>query len=69
LLAALVAPEAGLTVTVSIATLVFLAVLGVIGGRSGGANVWRAAIRVTFWGAIALAATALVGRLFGVAAG
>lgn len=69
LLAAMIAPESGLVATVSIGALVFLAVLGVVGARSGGANVWRAALRVTFWGAIALAATALVGRLFGVAAG
>ena len=43
----------------------FLAVLGAIGGRAGGANVLRAAVRVTFWGALAMALTAGIGKLFG----
>lgn len=48
-------------------SLVFLAVLGVVGARAGGAGVWRAAARVTFWGALAMAATAGIGRLVGAA--
>jgi VIT1/CCC1 family predicted Fe2+/Mn2+ transporter len=40
-------------------------VLGAIGAVTGGANVWRATARVTFWGALALAVTAGIGRLVG----
>jgi vacuolar iron transporter family protein len=43
----------------------FLALLGAIGGRAGGANVLRATGRVTFWGALAMALTAGIGKLFG----
>ena len=43
-----VAPASWLVATVSAASLVFLALLGTIGARAGGANVWRATIRVTF---------------------
>lgn len=48
-------------------TLVLLFALGALAARLGGAPVLRGATRVTFWGAIALAATSLVGRLFGAA--
>ena len=48
-----------------VAALAFLALLGVAGARAGGAHVWRATLRVTFWGAVALAVTAGVGRMFG----
>ena len=48
-------------------TLVFLAVLGALGAVTGGASPWKATFRVTFWGAIAMAATAAIGYLFGVA--
>ena len=41
------------------------ALLGAIGARAGGADVWRATVRVTFWGALAMALTAGIGRLFG----
>jgi vacuolar iron transporter family protein len=47
------------------ATLVFLALLGAIGAMAGGANILRAMIRVTFWGALAMAVTAGIGKLFG----
>ncbi len=50
---------------VSGASLGFLALLGAIGARAGGANVLRATVRVTFWGALAMALTAGVGKLFG----
>ncbi len=46
-------------------SLVFLAVLGVLAAKAGGANVWTSALRVTFWGALAMAITAGVGSLFG----
>ncbi len=46
-----------------------LAILGVMGARTGGANVWRGALRVVLWGAAAMLATAGVGHLFGVATG
>jgi vacuolar iron transporter family protein len=46
-------------------SLLFLALLGAIGAKIGGAPVPRAAARVTFWGALAMALTAAVGALFG----
>jgi vacuolar iron transporter family protein len=58
-------PAPYLTWTVSIAALLFLAVLGAIGAKAGGAPMGRAVMRVTFWGAIAMAATAAIGALFG----
>ena len=62
---AAVAPEATLTVWVTVLSLMFLAILGAIGARAGGAPMVRAVMRVTFWGAVAMAVTALVGKLFG----
>lgn len=67
---AFVAPVALLTSAVSIGALVFLALLGAIGAQAGGAKVGgaemgRAVVRVTFWGAVALAVTAGIGRFFG----
>lgn len=46
-------------------TLLCLALLGAIGARTGGAKVLPAMVRVTFWGAMALAVTALIGKIFG----
>ena len=46
-------------------SLVFLAMLGVVGARAGGAGILRPTIRVTFWGALAMAVTAGVGLLIG----
>ncbi len=43
-------PAEMLVAIVSIASLVFLALLGAVGAKAGGANVWRATARVTFWG-------------------
>ena len=54
---------------VAAASLVFLAALGAVAARTGGAPIIPGATRVTFWGVLAMALTALVGRLFGVAAG
>ncbi len=65
LLMVVLAPAAWLVVAVSVASLVFLAFLGAIGARAGGADIWRATVRVTFWGALAMALTAGIGRLFG----
>jgi VIT1/CCC1 family predicted Fe2+/Mn2+ transporter len=47
------------------ASLVLLAVLGALAARLGGARPGRGALRVTFWGAVAMGVTALIGRLFG----
>jgi VIT1/CCC1 family predicted Fe2+/Mn2+ transporter len=60
-----VSPTAMLIPTVSVASLVFLAVLGAVGAKAGGADMTRAAARVTFWGALAMIATAGIGKLFG----
>ena len=53
---------------VATASLAFLAVLGGLAARAGGASIAVGAFRVTFWGALAMALTAVVGRLFGVIA-
>jgi VIT1/CCC1 family predicted Fe2+/Mn2+ transporter len=50
---------------VSGAALLFLAILGAVGAKAGGAPIARAVLRVTFWGAFAMAATAAIGSLFG----
>lgn len=68
LLAALLAPPPLIVPVVSAAAILFLAILGAVGARAGGAGMSKAVVRVTFWGALALAATAGVGALFGVAA-
>lgn len=62
---AVLLPRAAIEVGVAAGSLVFLAVLGIVGARAGGAPVLRATIRVTFWGAMAMAITAAVGMLFG----
>ena len=63
----LVSPAGALTWSVSVASLVFLGLLGAVGARAGGANVVRATARVTFWGAFAMALTAGIGALVGTA--
>ncbi len=65
LLVTAVAPETGLIAVVFGSSLLFLALLGSIAARAGGANVMTGAMRVTFWGALAMALTAGVGALFG----
>ena len=62
-----IAPEAGLIPLVGGSSLLFLALLGGLAARAGGAGVLLGAIRVTFWGALAMAVTAGVGALFGTA--
>jgi len=68
LLVAALAPEASLIPTVSGASLVFLALLGGLAARTGGASAAVGAMRVTFWGALAMGLTAGVGALFGTLA-
>jgi VIT1/CCC1 family predicted Fe2+/Mn2+ transporter len=68
LLVVTIAPETGLIPLVSGTALLFLAVLGGLAAHAGGAGVVPGAIRVTFWGALAMALTAGVGALFGTAA-
>ena len=62
------APASGLIVWVAAASLCFLALLGILAARAGGANAASSAWRVTFWGALAMALTAGVGALFGAVA-
>jgi VIT1/CCC1 family predicted Fe2+/Mn2+ transporter len=68
LLVTAIAPETALIPLVSGTSLVFLALLGGFAARAGGAGVAAGAIRVTFWGALAMAVTAGVGALFGTVA-
>ncbi len=65
LLLVVLVPTAALIWTVSGSSLFFLALLGSLAARAGGSSVLRAAVRVTFWGALAMALTAGVGALFG----
>jgi len=69
LLAVLAAPEANVAPVVSGASLVCLASLGVLAARAGGAPVMKSALRVTFWGALAIGMTGGVGALFGTVVG
>jgi VIT1/CCC1 family predicted Fe2+/Mn2+ transporter len=64
-----IAPDAALIPLVAVTSLLFLALLGGLAAHAGGASVKLGAIRVTFWGALAMAATAGVGALFGTVAG
>jgi len=66
LLTAWLVPLAQLIPLVSVLSLLFLALLGAIAAQAGGAPIVRGALRVTFWGSLAMGLTALVGRLFGV---
>ena len=68
LVVAWVVPDSQLIPVVAVFSLVFLALLGGIAARAGGASITVGAIRVTFWGALAMALTAGVGRMFGVVA-
>ena len=68
LLVVWLAPAAGLMWSVSVASLLFLIALGALAARTGGAGMTAGALRMGFWGALAMAITAGVGSLFGVAA-
>ena len=67
LLIVLMAPATALMWNVPGASLMFLALLGSVAARVGGASVPTAAARVTFWGALAMGLTAGIGALFGAA--
>jgi len=69
LLVVAVVPVALLIPAVAIVSLLCLAVLGTLGAKAGGAPLAPSLLRVTFWGALAMAVTAGVGRLFGTAVG
>ena len=63
----ILAPPGALVEVEAAGSLLFLALLGAVGARVGGAPVLTATLRVTFWGALAMAATAGIGRLVGTA--
>ena len=65
LLTVVIVPESFLIPLVAVTSLVFLAILGGLAAFVGGASAARGAVRVTFWGALAMALTAGVGALFG----
>ena len=69
LLLVVASPTRLLAPVVAAASLAFLAALGAVGARAGGANPFRAMARVTFWGAIAMGVTAAIGKIFGVVTG
>jgi VIT1/CCC1 family predicted Fe2+/Mn2+ transporter len=66
LLIAIFFPIKTLIISVSLSSLLFLGLLGFLGAKFGGANIYKAIKRVTFWGAFAMLFTALIGKLFGV---
>jgi vacuolar iron transporter family protein len=68
LVVAWITPGSRLPVFVATSSLFFLALLGGLAARAGGASITVGAFRVTFWGALAMALTAVVGRVFGVVA-
>ncbi len=67
MVATFLTPVSSIPVVVSLLSLGFLAILGGVSARAGGAPIGKAVTRVTFWGAIAMLATAGIGYLFGVA--
>jgi vacuolar iron transporter family protein len=69
ILTVVLAPEGRLALTVSVASLLCLAALGALAARAGGASASLGAGRVAFWGALAMAVTAAVGKLFGTTVG
>ena len=64
-LTALLMPSRNVALGIAVVSLASLAVLGAVGAKAGGATMVKAAIRVTFWGAFAMAVTAGIGMLFG----
>lgn len=65
LVVALISPLRNIVLVVSITSLVCLVLLGILAARAGGANVWKGAWRVLLWGALAMAITAEIGKIFG----
>jgi len=60
-----IAPMDAMIVFVAVSSLVFLAILGAIAAKAGGASLPTGVFRVTFWGALAMVATAVIGHIFG----
>jgi VIT1/CCC1 family predicted Fe2+/Mn2+ transporter len=65
LLAVAFAPGARIALSVTVTSMLALAGLGILSARVGGARTWVATARIVFWGALAMALTAGVGRWFG----
>jgi VIT1/CCC1 family predicted Fe2+/Mn2+ transporter len=65
LLTAILVPGRFVPEAVGGLSIIFLAILGALGAKTGGANIFKGAVRVTFWGAVAMAVTAGIGTLFG----
>ena len=65
LLMVVISPAGMLVTFVTMASLLFLAVLGAIGSRAGGSDIFKGTLRVTFWGALAMALTAGIGLIVG----
>jgi len=67
--AAWVASGSAVVPVVAVVSLLVMAILGALGAQTGGAPLWKGALRVTFWGALAMIVTYAVGALFGTVAG
>jgi len=67
LLSSVIAAGPWMITIVALCSLLFLAVLGAIAARAGGASIFKGSVRVLFWGAMAMLATDIVGRIFGTA--
>ena len=65
LLMVMVSPSTAVVPMVAAASLLSLALLGAIGAKTGGATISKAVVRVTFWGALAMTVTAIIGKAFG----
>lgn len=68
LLVVFMSSESSMITLIAVTSLLFLALLGALAARAGGADVATGTMRVTFWGALAMATTAAVGALFGTVA-
>lgn len=66
-LVVIILPPSILIVGIAISTLLLLSVLGYLAAKTGGAPIMNSILRVTFWGALAMGATTIVGSFFGVA--
>lgn len=65
LLVVVISPMSHLSLVVSMASILFLFSLGILSAIAGGASIGKAALRITFWGAFAMAITAMIGHFFG----
>jgi VIT1/CCC1 family predicted Fe2+/Mn2+ transporter len=65
LLMVLLLPPQKMIVPIALSSVIFLVLLGMVAAKVGGANVWKGAMRVSFWGALVMAVTAGIGNLFG----